>query len=86
MIDFSKLNDPAEQEKARIERERESELQAQKEMELKTAVEKCLRSIDSLSERERSFIRSCRHRLTLFGVLTTPQEAWLKDIANKVGQ
>ncbi|MFY2597400.1 hypothetical protein ACOTHJ_15450 [Achromobacter xylosoxidans] len=84
MIDFKKLMDPEYMAEARAEREAEDRKQEEKDKEIRALVNKCLEHVESLPERERSFIRSCQHRINTYRLLTEPQEKWLRDIAGRL--
>ena len=83
-IDFAKLNDPvlAAERKARREKE-EAEREA-KDQEIRSLLNVCIDALDDLPERERSFIRSCQHRTSMFLLLSDAQEKWLRDIASRL--
>lgn len=84
MVDFAKLSDPVWREARRKEREEEERQQQSKQTEIHGLVEKCLQGLDSLSEKERSLVRSCRARLITYLPLSAPQEKWLRDIARRL--
>lgn len=81
MIDFSKLNDPAEREKSRLAHEAESQRLDAIEAEQRAAIELCERHVDELSDKERSLVYSARFALARTSVLSTGQDKWLRDIA-----
>ena len=83
-LDFKKLSDPgyiAEQKAAREAEEaaREAVQNAQA-----AQLERCTENIETLSERERSFVRSCRTRMGMCLDLSEKQAKWLADIAKRV--
>ena len=82
-LDFKKLSDPAyiaEQQAAREVEEaaREAVQNAQA-----AQLERCTENIETLSERERSFVRSCRTRMGMRLDLSEKQAKWLADIAKR---
>ncbi|TXI25560.1 MAG: hypothetical protein E6Q67_00800 [Roseateles sp.] len=83
-IDFSKLRDPAFQAAAKREREDEQRRLKETEHELNAMLEKCLDAYDQLPVNERSFISSCRTRLSTYLPLSQAQEAWLRDISQRI--
>lgn len=83
-INFEQLRDPEYQAQMRKQREEEDRVREAKDKEIREMVDKCLDVYDSLSERERSFILSCRTRINTFLLLSEPQEKWLRDIAGRL--
>lgn len=83
-IDFKKLNDPAWQEQMRQEREAESARLEARQKEFEGLVDTCLKGIESLSDTERSLVRSCRTLLCTYRFPSEKQEKWLRDIAAKL--
>ncbi len=83
-IDFSKLNDPVFREQIRKEREEAEEKQAKKDAELQGHLNKCLDAYESLPERERSFILSCRTCISTHRQLSDAQDKWLRDISARL--
>lgn len=82
-LDFKKLSDPtyiAEQKAARAAEEaaREAVQNAQA-----AQLERCTENIETLSERERSFVRSCRTRMGMYLDISEKQAKWLADIAKR---
>lgn len=83
-IDFEKLRDPEYQAQMRKQREEEERQREAKDKEIRGLVDKCMDAYDSLSEREQSFIRSCRTRINTYLLLSEAQEKWLRDIAGRL--
>jgi hypothetical protein len=84
-IDFKKLLDPAYQEQRRVEREAEQQRAEEHDKKLRGWLRLADEHYEELSQKERSFISSCRFRLNTGSLLTEPQEKWLKDIARRFG-
>lgn len=85
-LDFKKLSDPAyiAEQKTASEAEaaaREALQRAQMEQ-----LDRCTENIETLSERERSFVRSCRTRMGMCLDLSEKQAKWLADIAKRFEQ
>lgn len=83
-IDFSKLNDPEWRETERKAREAEAARLEAHDKVLNEAVDLCLLGHETLTEAERSLVRSCRTRLNTYLPLSEKQEKWLLDIAKRV--
>lgn len=83
-IDFTKLSDPVYQAARKAEREEESRRYEAKQQEIKILLNQCLDAVETMPERERSFIRSCQRRISTYLPLSEAQEKWLRDIAAKL--
>lgn len=77
MLDFYKLMDPAEMEKARLLREAEAQAQAQRAEQVRELTSQCRDHMDDLSGREARFVRG----LPAPYLVTDAQLKWLADIA-----
>lgn len=83
MLDFSELSNPVRMAEARRERERES-LAIERQTALqKKAARICQENLESLSEVERSFVRSVQRTLSSYLVLSDKQLAWLFRLARR---
>lgn len=82
MLDFSKLNDPEHQAQVRKELDEQEARRQASVAELKALADRC--EAAELSDKERSFIRSCQRTLVQRLSLTAPQETWLRDIAARL--
>lgn len=82
-LDFKKLSDPAyiaEQQAARAAEEAAREVVQNAQA---AQLDRCMENIETLSERERSFVRSCRTRMGMCLDLSEKQAKWLADIARR---
>lgn len=84
MLDFKALRDPEVQARLRAEREEDERKREEKDKELQGMLDRCLDAYEGLSERERSFIRSCRTRMGTYLPLSEAQEKWLRGIAARL--
>lgn len=84
MIDFKKLNDPAWRAERAAERAAEEAAADAREKENRAHLDRCFDHYEALSERERSFVTSCRLRLNQYLTLSEKQEIWLKDISERL--
>lgn len=82
-FDFNKLSDPAYLAAQKAAREAEAAAREAVEAQQKEALERCLEQIETLSERERAFVRSCRTRMGMCLDLSEKQAKWLADIAKR---
>lgn len=82
-LDFKRLNDPAVREQMRLEREAADAKAREREQTVRGWLGMANEHIEELSEKERSFVRNCQHRMNTATVLSVPQEKWLQDIANR---
>lgn len=82
-FDFKKLSDPAYLAEQRAAREVEEAAREAVQNAQAAQLERCAENIETLSERERSFVRSCRTRMGMFLDLSEKQAKWLADIAKR---
>lgn len=82
MLDFEKLNDPAQRELAEATRKKEEAEQREAEKRISDAMTLCERNEDALTAIESEFIRSLRRSITrYFKPPSAKQRDWLFDIA-----
>ena len=84
MIDFKALRDREVQARLRAERDEEDRRREEKDNDISAILNKCLAHYETLSERERSLVSSCRSRVSTYLQLSDAQEKWLRDIASRV--
>lgn len=82
-LDFKKLSDPAYIAEQKAAREAEEAAREAVQSEQAAQLDRCLENIETLSERERSFVRSCRTRMGMCLDLSEKQAKWLADIAKR---
>lgn len=85
MLDFKKLNDPVERARVRAQIDAEQAEIERIEAAHKARVDTLMDRYEELTEKERSFVTSCRTRLLTYRGLTDPQAKWLTDIAKRFG-
>lgn len=82
-LDFKKLRDPAYIAEQKTAREAEAAAREALQRAQMAQLDRCMEHIETLSERERSFIRSCRTRTGMHLDLSERQAKWLADIAKR---
>lgn len=82
-LDFKKLSDPAYIAEQKAAREAEEAAREAVQNAQAAQLERCTENIETLSERERSFVRSCRTRMGMCLDLSEKQAKWLADIAKR---
>lgn len=82
-LDFKKLRDPAYIAEQKTAREAEAAAREALQRAQMAQLDRCMEYIETLSERERSFIRSCRTRTGMHLDLSERQAKWLADIAKR---
>ncbi len=86
MIDFKKLSDPAYQAEQRAAREAEDKAREALDALQREQIDRCLDNYDSLPQKEREFVLSCRMRTGRWLPLTEKQSKWLSDIAARFAE
>jgi len=81
MIDFKKLSDPTYLDEQRAAREAEEKAREALDAVQREQIQRCLDNYDSLPQKEREFVLSCRIRTGRWLPLTEKQSQWLSDIA-----
>lgn len=85
MIEFKKLTDKEYQAKVRAEIQEEQSKLTEIRGKQDAVVSRLLAVIETLSDSERSLVRSCRFRLTTRDSLSDAQWKWVKDIDARIG-
>lgn len=83
MIDFKKLNDPAEQARIRAEDEKRAQALKAQDARIDAIVDALYDRYESLDDRERSFVSSVRFGWATFKMLSNKQISWLDDLHRK---
>jgi len=86
MFDFKKLSDPAFLAEQAAKRDAEEAAREAVRKRQNEQLQRCLDHYDSLPEKERSFVLSCRARAGLWLDLTEKQSKWLEDIASRLAK
>lgn len=84
MLDFKALMDPEVQAELRAQREVEQAKQEAQDKKIRELVDRCMEHIETLPERDRSLVRSCRHLIITSRAVSAAQEKWLRDIISRL--